>query len=222
MRWLVGLLMLRDLRQSFRRVGWVGPWPPDLPSGPLICYANHHHFFDGHLAWLLLRRRLQRPPTIWMAEWDAFPFFAAVGAQPFPPDDPRRRAATLRRTARWFRDDPTTVLVYFPTGTLDPPETGIQFSEDRTARIAALYPEARWWPLAIHVTWRGDARPVALLRGGTPHAADGREAERLTRLWHSLCDTPVTTDQALLEGRRSASERWNFSSAASFFTRYLS
>jgi 1-acyl-sn-glycerol-3-phosphate acyltransferase len=220
MRWLVRLLMQYDLHRFFRRVGWVGAWPPDLPQTPLICYTNHHHFFDGHLAWLLLRR-LGRSSTIWMAEWDRFPFFAAVGAQPFPPDDPSRRAATLRRTARWFRDDPSMVLVYFPTGALQPPEAGVDFEEERVHRIARLYPKAHWWPVALHVTWRGDARPTALLHGGAPHPADGQEPERLAELWHSLCSSSVNANHTLLGGHRSASDVWDFSFAASFFERYL-
>ena len=220
MRRLVEWMMRHDLRGAFRRVAWAGTWPPPLPNGPVICYANHHHFYDGHLAWWLLTC-LGRPSTLWMAEWDRFPFFAAVGAQPFPPDDPRRRAATLRRTARWFRDDPSPVLVYFPAGTLHAPEDGVQVPADRTARVAALYPEAQWWPLAIHVTWRGDARPVALLRGGPAHAADGHEAERLAEHWHSLCSSTDLPTHTVLKGRRSASDVWNFSFAAPFFERYL-
>ena len=201
---------------------WVGPEPSTLPDGPVIAYANHHHFYDGHLAWLLFRRYLERPPTLWMAEWDRFPFFAAVGAQPFPPDDPARRAATVRRTARRFRARPRTVLVYYPGGTLHRPEDGIQdFSADAVARLARLYPAATWWPYAVHVTWRNEATPTALLTGGSPHEADGQEHARLQQLWRRLQtpqDRPSTT---LLRGYRSAEEWWDFSFASSFFERYL-
>ncbi|PSQ74578.1 MAG: acyltransferase, partial [Bacteroidetes bacterium QH_9_64_21] len=120
-RRLVEALLRFGLRRTFRQVCWVGDWPPSLPDGPVIAYANHHHFYDGHLAWLLFPRRLDRPSTIWMADWERAPFFAAVGAQPFPDDDPARRAATLRRTARRFRAHPRTVLVYYPEGTLHAP-----------------------------------------------------------------------------------------------------
>lgn len=227
--------MRHDLTSAFRRVVWVGAWPPPLPDGPLICFANHHHFYDGHLCWLLLTRRLGRPSTIWMAEWDRFPFFAAVGAQPFPRDDAARRAATVRRTARRFRNAPRTVLVYFPEGDLYPPDGGIRsFPEAALGRFARLYDDAAWWPLAIHVTWRGDARPTALLAGGTPRDAPGRaDAEtarsRLQRIWNELrtfsaSDGPLHAHprtETLLDGRRSASDLWSFSFATSFFDRYL-
>ena len=221
MRRIVEMMLRWSLRRSFRRVRWVGPWPPPLPDGPVIAYTNHHHFYDGHLAWLVCTDRLNRPSTLWMQDWDAFPFFAPVGVQPFPPDDPARRAATMRRTARWFRERPATVLVYFPGGTLRPPEQGITFSGADTQRLARLFPDAIWWPLAIHVTWRGASAPTALLSGGRPHQADGSEPERLRAVWQTLRTSVPDTPRTLLEGRRSASEIWNFSFLAPFFERYL-
>jgi len=207
---------------SFRRICWVGPWPPRLPEGPVIAYTNHHSYYDGHFAWLLFRHALARPTTLWMAEWDRFPFFGALGAQPFPPESPRRRAATLRRTARRFRANPTTVLVYFPGGELRPPDDGIApFDADTPRRLARLYPEATWWPYATHVTWQGDAAPVVRLRGGPPHDADGRERERLLRQWRALQDGDSFRGHTLARGVPGGAEQWDFSSAAPFFERYL-
>lgn len=220
--WLVEALLRYELRQSFQRVCWVGSWPPDLPDGPVIAYANHHHYYDGHLAWLLFQECLDRPATLWMAEWDRFPFFGAVGVQPFPPDDPARRAATMRRTARRFRETPQTVLVYYPEGELEAPDGGVRpFDPDAVARLADLYPEAQWWPLALHVTWRGAARPTAFLTGGAPHEADGHERERLADRWSALHRADLGPCRPLLDGTRSASDRWSFSFAAPLFERYL-
>lgn len=223
MRWLVEALLRLDLWRAFRRVCWVGEWPPTLPEGPVIAYANHHHFYDGHLAWLLFRQRLERTPTLWMAEWDRYPFFGAVGAQPFPPDNPTRRAATVRRTARQLRTQPRTVLVYYPEGTLHSPDDGLRaFDATATTRLGHLFPDATWWPYAVHVTWWDEAPPTALLTGGSPHEADGQERARLQDLWHSLRDpTKRTSTRLLLEGFRSPEEQWSFSFAASFFERYL-
>ncbi len=221
-RRLVAAFLRWDLRRTFRRVCWVGSGLPDLPDGPVIAYANHHHFYDGHLAWLLFRTHLNRPPTIWMAEWDRFPFFAAVGAQPFPPDDPTRRAGTIRRTARRFQADSRTVLVYYPEGTLHPPDDGIRdFDARALTQLAELYPTATWWPYAVHVTWRNEATPTALLTAGSPHEADGQEHARLRRLWNRLQSPQDRPTKTLLRGHRSPDERWDFSFASSFFERYL-
>src|SRR5690606_20216387 len=100
MKRLVEAMIVRALKGAFRRVCWVGPPPALVPGRPVVLYANHHSFFDGYLLWLLLARHLRRPATLWMRDWDRFPFFAAVGVQPFPDEDPARRAATLRRTLR--------------------------------------------------------------------------------------------------------------------------
>jgi len=219
----VAAMMRRDLRTSFRRICWVGDWPPPLPDGPVILYANHHHYYDGHLTWLVATERLGRPSTLWMADYDRFPFFAAVGVQPFPPDDPTRRAATIRRTARRFREAPRTVMVYFPEGELLSPDGGVRdFSSDAAQRIGRLYPDATWWPVAIHVTWWGESSPTALLTGGTPHdAPDGRERERLSELRHSLCTPDPSPLHPLVDGSRGASEIWRLSVTRPFFDRYL-
>lgn len=221
-RRLVEALLRFDLRRTFRQVCWVGEWPPSLPESPVIAYANHHHFYDGHLAWLLFRKRLGRSPTLWMAEWDRAPFFAAVGAQPFPENDPPRRAATIRRTARRFRAQPRTVLVYYPEGTLHSPDDGIHaFDASATRRLGRMYPNATWWPYAVHVTWRDEARPTALLAGGSLHEADGEEQARLQRLWETLKDTSPHSTETLLQGSGSFEEQWNWSFLSPFFERYL-
>lgn len=221
-RSLVEGLFRFDLWRNFRRVCWIGNWPPELPEGPVIAYSNHHSYYDGHLAWLLFRARLHRPPTTWMEEWDRFPFFAALGAQPFPLDDATRRAATIRRTGRRFEDDPQTVLIYYPEGRLHSPDEGIApFDEAALQRIADFYEEARWWPYATHVTWRSGARPTALLTGGTVHDADGNEQARLTQLWQKLQQPRNGSNHVLLEGSRSAHELFDFSVLSSVFERYL-
>lgn len=221
-RRLVEAVLQYDLRRAFRRIFWVGEWPPRLPDGPVIAYSNHHHFYDGHLAWLLLNARLSRPTTLWMAEWDRFPFFAAVGAQPFPSDDPTRRAATLLRTRRRFRNSPRTVLVYYPEGTLHSPDDGIRpFDSHALDRLGDLYPDATWWPFGVHVTWWEDARPSALLTGGPGHKVDGRERERLQDLLQKLQAIPETPIHPLLEGYESRALRWDFTFASSFFEKYL-
>lgn len=222
MKRLVTTLMRYELRRTFRRVCWVGEEPALPANTPVVVYANHHHFYDGHLLWLLTRR-LDRPGLTWMADWDRFPFFAAVGAHPFPPGDPARRRVTMRRTARHFRERPCTMLVYFPEGVLHAPEEGLlPFPPGAFDRLGRLFPDAWWWPVALHVSWWGDAFPTALLTGGAPHATpDGDEHDRLERLWRGLRRERPTSTTTLMEGRRSPSDPWNFSFARRFFEQYL-
>ena len=222
---LVEWLLRRDLRRAYRQVNWVGPRPSFSREVPVVLYANHHHFYDGHLLWLLLDS-LDRPGILWMEDWDRFPFFAAVGVQPFPPDDDARRRATLRRTVRRLGEGPGTTLVYFPEGRLHAPHEGIlSFPDGAFERLARLFPEAtQWWPVAVHVVQTGDARPTAMMAGASPHdAPDGYERERLREAWERLrAPGPAHDDrQQLLDGRRAPNDQWDFSLLTPFFERYL-
>lgn len=220
---LVRRLMQRALRRAFRRVVWVGPLPT-LPSGrPLVLYANHHSFYDGYLLWLVADRLFGRPCTLWMADWERYPLFAASGAQPFPPDDPAARAATLRRTARRFRERPDTVLIYFPEGRLHPPDEGVlPFDEALVARLGRLFPDALWWPVALHVTWWNEAHPTVLMAGGTPHATPPHDTRsRLAALLEGLRSAPPEATHVLLEGRRGPNESHDLRLLSPLFRRFL-
>lgn len=216
-------LMRGALRGAFRRVEWAGP-PPVLPEdAPVVIYANHHSFYDGYLFHVVLAEVLGRTGTIWMHDWDHYPFFAAAGAQPFPPDDPARRAATLRRTIRRMRRTPDLALILFPEGRLHPPDDGVlPFDDALVARLGRLLPAAAWCPVAVHVTWRGEARPTAILTAGTPHAEpDGGERARLETLLEALrCGAPLRA-RTLLEGRTGAPERFRFTALRGLCERLL-
>lgn len=191
---------------------------------PVILYANHHHFFDAHFLWFVLNDRMRRPTTVWMEDWDAFPLFAAVGAQPFPSNDARRRSATVRRTARRFREAPRTGMVYFPEAELHAPASGIHpFPDGAATRLGRLYPEAVWWPIAIDVTSWGDKYPtVCLMPGAIEDSPDGRERDRLLRLWHTLRERgPNAPHHTLIDGHRSPTDVWDLSRTTPFFERYL-
>jgi hypothetical protein len=222
-------LIVRSLRQSFRRVVWVGPEPwrgatPALsPERPLALYTNHHSFYDGYFLWLLARRVLDRPPLLWMNEWARIPLFGPLGTLPFPTDDRRQRLATIRETARRLRDRPEHVFLYFPEGELGAPDAGVaEFSPDAPRRLAKLLPDAtQWWPVGIHVTWWGEDRPTAILGGGAPHdTPTGDERAHLTAVLDTLRATEPGTGRVLLDGRPSAHERWDLSRLAPVFRRW--
>lgn len=220
---LLGWMIRRDLRGAFRRVCWVGP-ELDVPAGmPLAIYANHHSFYDGYLLWYWLNQHLGRPIITWMAEWDTFPLFSPLGVLPFPEEDARRRLTTIRTTARRMREHSNTALFYFPEARLHAPEEGIlPFDETAFSRFDRLFPEKRWVPIAIHVSWWGEAQPTALLSAGTPHAAAaGDEHLRLLETWESLRQSKPGDGKVLFEGRHSPNEQWDLSITRRFFSRYI-
>ncbi|MEM6327626.1 MAG: 1-acyl-sn-glycerol-3-phosphate acyltransferase [Bacteroidota bacterium] len=218
-------LIERDLRQSFRRVVWVGDLP-DLPEDrPVVAVANHHAYFDSYLLWRLASVTLRRPFIVWMEKWDQVPLFGPLGALPFPPDDARRRARTVRETARRMTDGPAFLLLY-PEGTMGPPDAGLAPFRTDLVRLGRVLPEtAVWWPVGVRVTDWGHARPTALLAGGDPlPAPDGTEADRLAAVLNRLAqarpeDLASGHAHVLLEGARGPDERWDLRVLAPFFRR---
>ena len=220
---LVSRLMLRSLEKGFRRICWVGPKPQLDASKPVVLYANHHTFYDGYVLWLLADRMLGRSTLTWMEEWDRFPLFGAVGALPFPADDPGRRLKTIRGTRRRMQKDTSTLFIYFPEGRLHAPEEGIlPFPAENLIDLDRFLPEKQWWPVAIHFTTRGESLPTLLMSGGEPHAnADGLEAKRLESVWQSLRSSAGECSTVLLEGRKGPEEGWDLSVFRTWFERYL-
>lgn len=225
--WSVSRLIERSLRAAFRRLVWIGtkPWTDGSldPDRPLILYANHHGFHDGYLLWWLATRSLHRPPMLWMNEWERTPLFGPLGALPFPPDDERQRLATIRETARRLRGTPPPVFLYFPEGELRAPDTGLaDFSPDRFTRLARLFPDTvQWWPVGLRVTWWGEDRPTALMTGGAPHdTPTGDEHARLADTLGAVQSVQPGAGHLLLDGTKSAHERWDLSLLAPLLRRW--
>ncbi len=220
---LVSRTMVSSLRKGFRRICWVGPLP-DFPENlPIVAYANHHTFYDGYVMWLLARELLGRETMLWMEEWQRFPFFAAVGAYPFPKEDKTRRLRTIRQTTKRLAQDPSSFLIYFPEGELHPPEAGILPINPRNMeQLDRIFPRKYWWPVSIHMTNRGETLPTLLLTGGTPHlSATGQEASTLQNGLDFLKDKPHPCSRILLEGKKSDDENWDMRFMAQWFERYL-
>lgn len=221
MRPIVQALLRRTLRRSFRRVCWTGDRPEIPRNRGVILYANHNHFYDGHLIWLAARQVFSRDAIIWMQEFDRFPFFAIEGALPFPKDDPTRRAVTIRMTARRFASDAPPLLGYFPQGDLKPPESTLQdFDASTFRRFERIMARAIWVPLGIHVSWWGEDRPTALLGVGTPHEnVCGDEADNIRAVLGGLRCHPPPRHDTLIDGAPSVHERWDFSFARKLFSK---
>jgi hypothetical protein len=219
--------MTASLRSAFRRAVWAAPELADpAPGRPLVVYANHHVYHDSFLLWHLLTRGLGRPMVVWMADWERAPIFGPIGALPFPDDDARARAGTIRETARRMTADPRTALYVYPEGHMHPPEEGLLPFKADLPRLARLLPPATAFvPVGIRTSWWGQSRPTAILGGGEAHGApDGGEAERLAEVLARLAtvrptDLDTGTAITVFDGAPGPDERWDLSPVAPLFRR---
>lgn len=191
---------------------------PDLPPGPVVAFANHQSFLDGYLLWLVAARLARRPFLVWMEEVGRFPFFALQGALPFPRHEPGVRAGTIRRTRRLLRASPTPLLAYFPEGELHDADDAVRpIDQEVLARLHHTLGGPAWWPIGIHVTWRGEARPTVLLTGGAVTPAPPVDPGALLDRLRDGLRTRPPAEHVLLDGHPGAHERWNFTWAQRLF-----
>jgi len=147
---------------------------------PVILFANHHYWWDGYLGYWLIRA-WGRSMVVWMESYRRFPPFGAIGALPFPPDDPMARARTVKRSVQALRTEPATALLQFPEGTLHG-DTGRLLPFQRSLHwLACRVPQAMLLPLAIHIEPSYHQYPRAYLSVGAPfHSTATEPTEWLT------------------------------------------
>lgn len=217
--WLIG----RDLRRNFRAV-YVRCAPPD-PAHPLVLFANHHYWWDGYLGYWLIRAWGRRM-LVWMEAYRRFPPFGAIGALPFPPDDPQVRARTVKRTVHALRTESATALLLFPEGTLHGDTERLLPFQRSLHWLACRVPQATLLPLAIHIEPSYHQYPRAYLSVGAPFQSAATDetawlaeaagtVETLLRQTRADARAALTDDehatqgfQVLLQGARSIHERF--------------
>lgn len=164
-----------NVRKSFHTVHWRPP--ATLPEGPKIFAVNHHGWHDGYLMYIACTA-LGVPVVDWIAEYDSFPLFGKIGGMPFPPNDPGRRAGTVKRTIRLMREEGRSLML-FAEGILHRPPELLPFG--RSLELVASKTNAAVIPVAIRYEIAMHERPEPFLLFGSPVEAGPKLAER-TRL----------------------------------------
>jgi len=219
----VDWLIARALSRSFRAVYARGA-PPEA-NRSLVLFANHHYWWDGYLGYWLIRAWGRRM-VVWMESYRRFPPFRAVGALPFPSDDPLVRARTIRRTVQTLRTEPTAALLLFPEGTLHGDTERLLPFQRSLYWLACRVPQATLLPLAVHIESGYHQYPRAYLSVGEPFhstltdasewlAQAARTVERLLHQTRADARAMLTDEEhtargfrVLLQGRRSIHERF--------------
>ena len=141
---------------------------------PVILFANHHYWWDGYLGYWLIRAWGRRM-VVWMESYRRFPPFGAIGALPFPPDDPMARARTVKRSVQALRTEPATALLLFPEGTLHGDTERLLPFQRSLHWLACRAPQATLLPLAIHIEPSYHQYPRAYLSVGAPFQSAATE-----------------------------------------------
>jgi hypothetical protein len=213
-------LIVRELRSAFHALRRIGTGL-DVPPRPLVLYANHHSVHDGYALWYLATRVLGRRASVWMADWERFPFFSAAGARPFPDDDLAIRMRTLRSTRAALAADPLSTLIYFPEGRMHPAEEGLlPWPVDTIPRLDRFLGGCTWLPVALYSSWRQSDRPELFLLAGEPRSATSDTRHRLQILLEDVPARSLESSEVILEGRHSTNQR-DFSALAGFFRKRL-
>lgn len=208
---MVGRMIRRSVRHAFRRVYWMPPAEP--VQQPAILVANHHGWHDGYLMYHLVTRFGLRSLD-WIAEFDAFPLFAKIGGLPYPPADPLRRAASVRRTIRLMHEERRS-LVLFAEGELHRGPGLLPFG--RSLEVVARKVEGvQVVPVAIRYDVSLHERPEAFILIGEPvQQGEGlcdRTRDAVASLLN-LIDARLREGaddwQVLANGTLDVNERWD-------------
>ena len=208
-----------NLKEGVRITNWYDR------NRPLVLFANHHYWWDGYLGYWLIRA-LGRRMVVWMEAYRRFPPFGAIGALPFPPDDPQVRARTVRRTVQILRTEPATALLLFPEGTLHGDTERLLPFQRSLHWLVCRVPQATLLPLAIHIEPSYHQYPRAYLSVGAPFQSAATDetawlaeaagaVETLLRQTRADAHAALTDDehaargfQVLLHGALSVHERF--------------
>jgi len=218
----VEALIRKSVQRHFRGVYLSESACPEAGK-PAILIANHHYWWDGYLGFLLIRSWC-RQMVVWMEAFRRFPPFEAIGALPFPTDNPHRRAKTIRATVQSLNTSDRVLLLY-PEGTLNPNPNELMPFQRSLHWLACRFPQVPILPLAIHIEPTYYQYPRVFLAVGerlSLDTADEQEflrsarqllQEHLLRLREQVAHLPAENDlqahgfHTLLRGKLSIHEQ---------------
>jgi 1-acyl-sn-glycerol-3-phosphate acyltransferase len=204
-------MIRRSVRRRFHNVYWIPP--SQTLREPCIFVPNHHGWFDGYLMFNVVSK-LGLPTLDWIQEFDAFPLFAKIGGMPYPLNDIKRRAATVKRTIRLMREDAWSLLLFAEAHLHYPPDL-LEFGK-ALETVAAKVPGVQIIPVAIQYEMAMHERPEAFITFGEPVSLGDNLASRtrlavqelLTRS-KALIRSESRPFEVLAPGTPDVNERWD-------------
>lgn len=205
-------MIRRSIRRRFHNLYWI---PPDFEvRTPAIFVPNHHGWFDGYVMFQVVTQ-LGIPTLDWIQEFDAFPLFAKVGGMPYPVNNPKRRATTVKRTIRLMREQQWSLLLFAEAHLHYPPDL-LPFGK-ALETIAGKVPEAQIIPVAIRYEMAMHERPEAFVTFGKPISSGLPDLPSLVQsvvqaqLEETIAKIRLAKEsfQILAKGTADVNERWD-------------
>lgn len=205
-------MIRRSVRKAFHGVYWR---PPEgNVSQPALFVPNHHGWHDGYVMYLALTQLNLLGIHDWIQEYDTFPLFGQIGGMPFPTDDPARRAATIRQSIRYMREERHSLLL-FAEGVLHRPPQLLPFGKSLDT-LAKQVPGVTVYPVGIRYELSAHERPECFIRFGSP-LEGGPELARRTRLAVAAQLDRIAVERVMApeayellhKGTADVNERWD-------------
>ena len=164
------------LRGSFSRINirHLGD-KPKTNAEPVIVYANHSSWWDGHLAMFLNEECWGLDGYVMMEEKQLarYRFFTRVGAFSIHRQEPRSAMRTLDYAAQLMSAQPGRVLLLFPQGEILANDTRpLRFfngTSHLVKRIVEQTGACTLCPVALRYEFIGEQKPEAFISVGLPH-----------------------------------------------------
>lgn len=204
-------MIRRAVRRRFHTVYWQ---PPNFDiQTPAIFVPNHHGWFDGYLMFHVVQS-LGVPTLDWIQEFDAFPLFSKIGGMPYPLNDPKRRAFTVKRTIRKMREEGWSLLLFAEAQLHYPPDL-LEFGR-ALETVSDKVPNAQVIPVGIRYEMALHERPEAFIGFGSPVPLGVGLCERTQSavanvLGNLGCQITRGKEQfsVLAKGTSDVNERWD-------------
>jgi len=170
-------LMKGGLRSGFSRVSirHIGD-KPRPNAGPVIAYANHSSWWDGHLGMFLNEECWHLDGYVMMEEKQLtrYRFFTHVGAFSIHRQEARSAMRTLDYAARLMSERPGRVLLLFPQGEIlandARPLHFFNGTSHLVKRIVEQTGACTLCPVALRYEFVGEQKPEAFISVGLPHS----------------------------------------------------
>lgn len=185
--------------------------PPSKLTAPVIFYANHHTWWDGYLAHLVVRQVYGLGPHLMMdvKQLRRYPFFSWAGCFSVDREDGREAMRSIDYIAQELKRKPGQALWIFPQGEIRPQEQRPLNFYSGLARTIRRVGACYAYPVATRFEFTREQFPEIFISVGSARYFGEGERLNIKQLTIEL-EANLTAELDQLRAEISAGERKNF------------